>query len=318
MCITHNQRGLFLCLALLASLASPFLFLSCGTYIWVTEKEKPGIAALATAKALGVGQFAIDIQDDPHALVKINDNIDEWSIVGGIAGTTNEAHVIIKSPEAASDFAVREELLRKIVQDNLVAWLSGKKSFTMSAVTGWHLERITDQDTEGMKIEDLPAVVNMTQVVDSLMESEKVISLGEQYDVDLILGGEIKVTAEILKATDEPNKDSVTIGDAPLKVAGEYGLLIDITFDYGLYDAKSGALITDSRKTTTKYVNPSLIENNIIGLTTVPAGNYAALIEFLNSPTYLQLYEDRLNTLLLNYLYLFRSHYRSFQQKVEK
>jgi hypothetical protein len=178
------------------------------------------------------------------------------------------------------------------------------------------MKRVASRTDEGEKIKFNQDVVKIPVIVDEETAGTKIKNLGKKYGVDAILGGTIEVYAEIIRSTGEENDDTF-FTDVQLS-EGQYALKLEVYLEWTLYDARSGAVISNNDKAKSEFVAMQMAEKTIYPLPNVIPGDFKDLYRFIASTQYAEFFRKAIQDKIKEYAYLFIPHYRMIREEVKE
>jgi hypothetical protein len=301
--------------ALLVVVTVVALLASCASMQWVSRPRPPVIGQLSNARSLGVAVYATRLKLSEHLLVKVGKG-DYWAPTD-VGAFANKVALRYTSPDAISKFAVNGDNLGALCRK---AWVDemGSADFDLSVLQGlMKPARVMSKSLSGEQVTG--GYDSVVEISDALsrraINAQTITSLGEQYKVDAILIIEPQVYGEVGKVVPEDAKNSS--GGKKVK-PGNFVLWGTVDYEYELYDAKSGAKITDSSATKSEF--PSMISfhagNDVaadLNVTKEPA-----LDAYLNGPKFLDLYVAPAKAAVIPWVTLFKPHYLASFEEVKK
>ncbi|MBN2353065.1 MAG: hypothetical protein JXD23_10890 [Spirochaetales bacterium] len=280
----------------------------CASMVYVTEKTPPEIKELSSVKTLGVARFKLTLENNHYITMKVGNEEGAGIIGGSYEGVDKVVLIVVPAPEAAGDFYVTRDKLPGIAQAAWVDYLSGNVPYEYKGVApGFKMETITSADEKGNPVTGHPTVVSLAKTLDPFKDDAAAVTgLAAESGADVVLAGEMTVYADVVKATAKP----VTTGMSNISLApNQYAVKATVTYEWALFDGKSGKRIADSRSNRVKFLNPDQFENHLFPLPVAQVRGKNDLDKFMASPEYEQLFKKSLSSSVIPYLYLFVPHY---------
>jgi hypothetical protein len=298
-----------------AAFAALALFTGCASLEWRSGLRPRGISKLDGVKRFGVFSFTPSLV--PYGrifLVKSG----TYYIPFAVPGLRTKVALLHTSPEAMTDFGVTAEVIGNLTAEmgareigatadfDYEVWEDGRKSRLMGAPL---------PDAEAAAGEEAASYESVTSIPEVLSRGdarpETIKRLGRDYGVEVLLGLEPTVTAEIGRVTDAPS-DEVQVKAVPI---GNFVLLTRISMGYVLYDATTGARMTDSDGTRPAYSTAPRFGDGIWDL---GINDLRELNAFLARKEYAGAFDEPLKKAFIPYLGLFRQLYvATLQEKQE-
>jgi hypothetical protein len=288
----------------------------CASLEWRTAPRAPAIKELGSVKSLGVFSFTPVLRPFGRFLIKSDKT---FYVPIEIEGLRRKVALLYTSPEAITLFAANADSLATLCREVSSGEIGNTGAFDYDVSKGYARSRVMGRPLpedsaspveEGMRGYDFVAVITESFDRDAVT-ARNIIDLGESYGVDAVLGLELTAIGEIGRVSDQPSRE--TFGkDVPI---GNFVLLVHVGYEYALFDAGTGAKITDSTDTRPEYSTLSKPEDAIVDLGTK---DIDALSAFLSGSRYIDLFAEPMKRALVPYLTLFRSTYIATLQEVKK
>jgi hypothetical protein len=291
----------------------------CVNMKYVTESAGPAITEMANVRTLGIVSFNVTIEFNRLILEQAG-NMEGAVIVGGsYPGVDKQVMVVVTAPEAASKYYITRFRLSKLARDVWAQYLSGSVPFDYAGANEkWMTERVSSSNEQGGAIGGFPKVIAIPEEPVGFDEPASLVAtMAGQYGVDALLACDMRVYAEVIKATTQPPADASGLGSTVSLVDGQYALKIEITYQWALFDGKTGKRIADSTTARIKFINQKTADKTIFPLPVTISQEYQ-LDQFMASPDYAAYFRQSIANALMPYLYFFVPHYHGYYVEVKE
>jgi len=242
---------------------------------WHVERRLPEVSALQHADSIAVARFSIAYEQNRRTLHRITDMHGFAPIE--MPGVANYISILYLSPEALEAGGVSRSAVARAAQDRCVALMSNQASYDMTLEREGRRIRVTNTSFDGERIDpQYSRVVAAPETVPADEASAEAIRrISSRESVDVVLGGTIRLYAEVGEVVAEPS----TL-DGPKKRIrpGSFVVFVDVHCDFSAFDSRTGAVIGEADH---KLYRPVFSPTDRLFELPVPAGDYEALERYL-------------------------------------
>jgi hypothetical protein len=287
----------------------------CAAMEWRSAPREPAIKALQGAQSLGVFSFTPELSPFGRFLIKTEKH---YYMAISVSWMKQKIALVYLSPEAMTDFSVNAEALAALSSAvtareignadgfDYSVWKSGVNSRLLGAPL---LEPSAEESGQTRGFDSVVAIGE--SFTRGSATPERIKGLGEKYGVDFLLGIKPAFIAEIGLVTDQ--RSTWDYGkEVPI---GNFILMTQISLEYVLYDAGTGAKVTDSSATLPQF---STIVDPMDNITDLGIKDMDELNAFLSGTGYIAKFEEPFKKALAPYLSLFRPLHVATLQEVKK
>jgi hypothetical protein len=271
---------------------------ACVSTEWSYSRQGPAIPELGAVRTLGIAVFEPVLKSNDHLLIKVGGAF--YNPID-LDGVTTMVALLVLAPDAASKFAADRESLSRACLNVWEREIGTVRRFDYALSNGPKPARILGETAEG---EPLPTGYDAVRAVTEPLSragasSAAVRDICRTYMVDALLAVEPSVYAEVgqvssQQSAHELGRDIDT---------GNFILRAQVSYEYVLFDGKSGNAITDSSRRKPQYDTRLPPETWIVDL---GPSNPQAIMGFLKGPLFLEKLAHAMQEASKPYLSLFR------------
>jgi hypothetical protein len=272
---------------------------ACASVEWSFSRQGPAIPELCTIRTLGIAVFDPVLKSNDHLLIKVGGAF--YNPID-LDGVTTKVALLVLAPDAASKFAADRGSLSRACLDVWEHEIGTVHRFDYALSDGAKPARVLGETVEG---EPLPTGYDAVVAVPEPLSrprasSAEVRDICRRYQVDVLLCVEPSVYAEVgqvssQQSAHELGRDIDT---------GNFILRAQVSYEYVLFDGKSGEAITDSSRHKPQYDTRLPPETWIVDL---GPSNPRAIMGFLKGPLFLEKIVHAMQEASKPYLSLFRT-----------
>jgi hypothetical protein len=271
---------------------------ACVTVEWNVSVRPPAIPQLEAVRALGIAVFDPILRSNDHLLIRTGGAF--YNPID-LDGVTARVALLVLAPDAAAKYAANPGSLSRACREVWVQEIGTARPFDYALSRGAERARVLGQGADGRTVPTgYDAVRAVSEPLGRAPGSAAVADLCRRYKVDALLGVQPVVYAEVGQVSSQQSDHAVGKDIEP----GNFVLRAQVSYEYVLYDAQSGAAVADSSRNKPQYDTRQPPETWIIDL---GPSNPQAILGFLKGPGFLDAIASSMREASKPYLTLFRS-----------
>jgi hypothetical protein len=265
------------CTSAALGLLALLCFAGCASTQWYVERRPPEVSALQKADSIAVARFSIAYEKNRRTLSRITDMHGFAPIE--IPGAANYISILHMSPEPLEAGGLSNSAVAHAAQTRCVDLLSSRTPYDVMLERAGQQVRVRNTSFDGERLDaQYTRVAAVPETVDAQGASTETIrQISDREQVDVVLGGTIRLYAEVGEAVSEPS----TV-DGPKKRfrPGSFVLFVDVQCDAAAYDGETGEMIHDTEQ---EPYRPVFSATDRLFELPVPRGDYQALEAYIGT-----------------------------------